>query len=105
MAVYQGIDQNGNAVTNVLSPTTTEKLTLAGSSLQFAANTSDQIQVYRLIAEVKINYLIGTNPTATTSTVYLPADTGEQILIYPGERLAAIGVGAVYLTSYRGALA
>lgn len=100
--VFQTIDDNGNPISNVLSPTTTEKKTLSGSSVQFAVNSTGRIQTYRLVADADIHYLIGENPTATTSTVYLPVDTGEQIAIFPGERLAAIGSGDVYLTSYRG---
>lgn len=103
MPIFQIIDQNGQAITNVLSPTTTEKQTLSGASVQFAVNNTDGVQAYRLVAEVDIHYKLGANPTATTSDVYLPADTGEQIVIFPGERLAAIGTGATYLTSYRGA--
>ena len=103
MPIFQIIDQNGQAITNVLSPTTTEKQTLAGSSVQFAVNNTGAVQAYRLYSEVDIHYLLGTNPTATTDNIPLPPDTAEQIVIFPGERLAAIGTGAVYLTSYRGA--
>lgn len=105
MPIYQAIDQNGNPISNVMCPTTTETQTLAGSSVQFAVNNTDAIQAYRLYSAVNIHYLIGTNPVATTSTVPLPATTAEQILIFPGERLAAIGTGAVSLTLYRGATA
>lgn len=103
MAIFQIIDQNGQAIGNVLSPTTTEKQTLSGSSVQFAVNETNAVQAYRIVADAAIHYKLGTNPTATTNDVYLPADTGEQIVIFPGERLAAIGTGDAYLTSYRGA--
>jgi len=36
---------------------------------------------------------IGVSPTATTSDVYMPADTPEYFTISPGEKVSAIQVG------------
>lgn len=95
----QAKDQGSNIVSNVFEWSgATQKLAMAGSSVQSTA--FDQDRVVRIVATAACNYAIGTNPTATSSTVYLPADSGEQILIRNGNKIAALAAsGSFYITN------
>ncbi len=87
------------AHTNIgLRPLTTSKVPMSGSSAQSSA-IGDNISFIRLVSDVSCHYAIGTNPTATTSSIYLPADDVEIIKISAGEKVAAIAAsGNLYVT-------
>jgi hypothetical protein len=50
------------------------------------------------VSDADCHYAIGTAPTATSSNVYLPSKSGEQILVKSGNKVAVIGSVNVYLT-------
>jgi len=82
-----------------LRPKSTSKVTMSGSSAQSSAIGAN-IQYVRLAADAACHYEIGVNPTATTSTVYLPANEIEIIKISEGEKVAGIcASGNLYVTS------
>ena len=82
-----------------LRPITTSKVAMSGTSAQSSAIGAN-IQYVRLVADANCHYNIGVNPTATTSTVYLPANEIETIKISEGEKVAGIcASGKLYVTS------
>jgi RNA:NAD 2'-phosphotransferase (TPT1/KptA family) len=82
-----------------LRPVTTSKVAMSGTSAQSSAIGAN-IQYVRLVADAACHYNIGVNPTATTSTVYLPANEIEIIKISEGEKVAGIcASGKLYVTS------
>ena len=80
-----------------MKPKTTEKITSSGTSVQSTA-ISDNIFYVRIAADAACHLEIGVNPTATTSSIYLPADDYEYFKIYPGEKIAVIGTVNLYVT-------
>jgi hypothetical protein len=102
MSEFQALDANGKPIGNVLTPDVTTKASLSGSSSQVFTNSLDIPVVVRILSEGGYShYLIGTNPTATTSHTPLPGDVAEQIQIPGGEKIAFIGSVPVYVTTYR----
>lgn len=80
-----------------MKPKTTEKITSSGTSVQSTA-ISDNIFYVRVAADADCHLEIGVNPTATTSSIYLPADDYEYFKISPGEKIAVIGSVNLYIT-------
>lgn len=71
-----------------------------GSSAQSAA-VDDTTFVVRLVATTDCFVALGANPTATTSSAYLPAGIVEYVSITPGHKVAALQVssgGNLYIT-------
>ena len=85
-----------------LFPIKTQKVTSSGSS----AATTDAIlahtQFVRLVATANGNVAFGGSTTATTSTMYIPANDIEIIKVRPGEKVAVIGSGDLYVTELSG---
>jgi hypothetical protein len=82
-----------------LRPKSTSVITMSGTSAQSSAIGAN-IQYVRLVADANCHYEIGANPTATTSTVYLPVGEIETIKISEGEKVAGIcASGNLYVTS------
>ena len=95
----QPIDGNKWPVTNTMEPSgATQKINSAGSSTQSTAFSTDTI--IRVVSDADCNFAIGTNPTATTSTAFLPSKSGEQMLIKAGNKIAVIGTVNLYVTTY-----
>lgn len=94
----QARDNGSKVVPNVFQPnsTTTQKINSAGSSTQSTAFAADTI--CRIVADADCHYAIGTNPTATTSSIFLPSKSGEQIQIKNGNKIAVIGTVNLYVT-------
>lgn len=96
-AARLALDGNGKPV-QVLSPISAEKLALsttAASAAAFSATTN----VIRIVADQPCFYRL--DGTATTSHVYLPADTVEYIKVSPGITLSVIlaaGTGSMYIS-------
>lgn len=80
-----------------MKPKTTEKITSSGTSVQSTA-ISDNIFYVRIASDADCHLEIGVNPTATTSSIYLPADDYEYFKISPGEKIAVIGSVNLYIT-------
>jgi hypothetical protein len=75
----------------------TEKVTSSGTSAQSAA-FADNIYYVRVVADAACHIEFGTNPTATTSKVYVPADDIEYFKVSPGEKVAVIGTVNLYVS-------
>mgnify|MGYP000853462726 FL=1 len=80
-----------------MRPVRTLKLSSSGTSSQTAAFGAN-IEYVRVITDADVHVEIGVNPTATTSTIYIPADDVEYFKVSEGEKLAAIGTANVYVT-------
>lgn len=80
-----------------MRPVRTLKLASSGTSSQTAAFGSN-IEYVRVITDADVHVELGVNPTATTSTIYIPADDVEYFKVSEGEKLAAIGTANVYVT-------
>ena len=79
----------GNSTDSLFAVVSTQKVSVASSSAQSAAIAAG-IHHVRLVATKNCHYLIGANPTATTSSVYLPGNVIEKIRLNPGEKIAVI---------------
>lgn len=62
-------------------------LAVTGASAQTAPLTAVLV---RLVATVACHIAVGSNPTATTGNLYLPAGTPEYFLIDSGQKIAAV---------------
>ena len=80
-----------------MKPTTTEKLASSGTSSQTAA-FADGIEYVRVIADADCHILFGSSPTATSSSIFIPADQPEIFKVNPGEKVAAIGSANVSIS-------
>ena len=90
-------DGNARAIP-VMKPVSTEKLAITTSAASAAARTN-QTNVLRIISDIACFY--STDTTATTSRVYLPADTIEYIKLETGDTLSVItasGSGSMYIS-------
>lgn len=94
----QARDNGSRIVPNVFEPSgTTQKISSSGSSAASTAFSADTI--CRIVASADCHYAIGTNPTATTSNVFLPSKSGEQILIKKNNKIAVIAASVdLYVT-------
>lgn len=80
----------------------------ASQAVSFSTSTqstavSAQTDVVRLVATTDCHVQIGTNPTATTSSAFLPAGVVEYVGIKGGDKVAAIqrsggSAGVLYVT-------
>ena len=75
----------------------TEKVISSGTSAQSAA-FADNIYYVRVVADAACHIEFGSNPTATTSKVYVPADDIEYFKVSPGEKVAVIGTVDLYVS-------
>lgn len=80
-----------------MRPVTTQKLASSGTSSQSSAFGSN-IEYIRLVSDAAVHVEFGKNPTATTSTIYIPAGDVEYFKVSEGEKIAAIGSANVYIT-------
>jgi hypothetical protein len=75
----------------------TEKVTASGTSVQSAA-FGENIEYVRIVADADCHIAFGVNPTATTSSIYVPADDVEYFKVSPGEKVAVIGSVNLYVS-------
>ena len=80
-----------------MRPIRTLKVESTGSSSQSTAFGAN-IEYVRIVADATCHIEFGVNPTATTSTIYIPAGDVEYFKISPGEKVAAIGSANLYIT-------
>mgnify|MGYP003154385708 FL=1 len=83
--------------------TSTANVATSTTSAQSAALGTAQSGVFwvRLCADTDTYYAIGSSPTATTSSTFLPADTIEIIKVDVGDKVAGIigtGTGILGVT-------
>ena len=80
-----------------MRPIRTLKVESTGTSSQSTAFGSN-IEYARVVADATCHIEFGVNPTATTSTIYIPAGDVEYFKISPGEKVAVIGSANLYIT-------
>ena len=85
-----------------LFPIKTQKVTSSGSSAATSAGMLAHTQFVRIVASANGHVAFGASPTATTSSMYIPANDIEIIKIRPGEKVAFIGSGDLYVTELSG---
>tara|TARA_Y100001938_G_scaffold134855_1_gene195819 strand:+ start:707 stop:982 length:276 start_codon:yes stop_codon:yes gene_type:complete len=85
-----------------LFPIKTQKVTSSGSSTATTDALLAHTQFVRLVATANGNVAFGASPTASTSTMYIPANDIEIIKVRPGEKVAFIGSGDLYVTELSG---
>lgn len=75
--------------TGALPPVAEQTRSISGSSAQSAAFNS-RTRFVRLHASVACHVTVGANPTATTSSMKLPADSTEYFGVAAGHKVAVI---------------
>lgn len=74
-------------------PGASQNVAIGGSSTQSAAFATSTSRV-RLSATGACHIALGTNPTATATSTYLPANVVEFVEVLGGEKVAVIQDGA-----------
>jgi hypothetical protein len=72
-----------------LQPILTQPVAVGASSTQSAAFTA-YTKTVRLIANTDCYVAFGSNPTASTSSLFLPAGSIEYFRVQPGSQIAVI---------------
>ena len=85
-------DSNGNVV-QAMAPGASQSVATSGSSAQSAAFGTDTT-VVRLMASQDVYLAFGSNPTATSTGLHLPAGVPEYFAVTAGEKVAALQVSA-----------
>lgn len=82
-------------------PGTSQVLTMSASSQQFSAVGAKTTVVRIATAGQAALIAFGTNPTATSASCFLAANSSELFAIHPGDKVAVLQggtAGSVYLT-------
>lgn len=77
-----------------------QEVAIGASSAQSTA-ISSQARKVRLSATSACHISIGTNPTATASGFYLPANVVDYLMVSPGQKIAVIqesGAGSLFIS-------
>lgn len=83
----QATDYRGRAIP-ILPAKSVEVITTSGVSQTSAILTTGAI---RIVCDQDIFYWVGKNPTASTSTIYLPANVVETVMVeVPGDMQLAV---------------
>lgn len=100
-AAYLG---SPNTVAQAMKIGTTLTRSLSGSSAQSSALNA-ATRLIRLVSSEACYVEIGSNPTATSSSMYLPANSPEYFVVEGGEIIAALqaGSGGVLFITQAGA--
>ena len=73
------------------------------TSSQQSTATDANTEYVRIMSDTNgVHIAFGASPTATTSSMYIPANDIEIIKIRPGEKVAFIGSGDLYVTELSG---
>ena len=73
---------------------THQSVAYTGTAGTVANTVTSGVQKVRVCASSACYIAIGVSPTATTASIYLPADTPEYFTIGPGEKVSAIQLSA-----------
>ena len=74
-----------------LGPTTVQMIALSGGTSTQSAAFGSQSEYVRICSNAAVHILFGSNPTATTSSIFIPANEPEIFKVSPGEKVAIIG--------------
>lgn len=86
------VDKNRSSI-QVLRPATTEKLATTQST-----TATTEMTVVRIIADGNCHIAIGSNPTATTSDIYVASGEYEYIKLDKGDKINVLGAN-LYVTT------
>ena len=86
-------NQNTGIDVQALKAGTVATVSVSSSSAQSAAHAATT-NVVRLVSTTDCHVAFGSNPTATTSSMYLPANQVEYFLVAASEKVAAIRANA-----------
>ncbi len=95
-------DQHNLHPIQALAPGTTQTITTSGSSAATSAGMLAHTHFVIFGASANGHVAFGASPTATASSMYIPANDSEIIKIRPGEKVAFIGSGDLYVTELSG---
>ena len=73
---------------------TSQVVAYTGTAGTISNAVASGVYVIRVVVTTAAHIAIGTDPTATTSDVYMPADTPEYFVVSPGEKVSAIQVSS-----------
>jgi len=93
-------NQNTGIDVQALKAGTVATVSVSSSSAQSAAHAATT-NVVRLVSTTDCHVAFGSSPTATTSSMYLPANQVEYFLVAASEKVAAIRAnadGTLYVT-------
>lgn len=93
------IDGNRNPIP-ALRPTTTTRVAISATAALSSPVTEDTIM--RVVADIDCFIAVGSNPTATNTSMFLPAKTPEYLKLAQTDRISALassGTGNIYLTT------
>ena len=80
---------------SIFRPRTTQNVAFTGTSARTAAGVGNFIQVVRVCATAACWIRVGNSTVvATTSDIYLPANTVDYLIVDPGSFIAAIQASA-----------
>ena len=74
-----------------LRPTTVQMIALSGTTSTQSAALGSQSEYVRICSNAAVHILFGANPTATASSIFIPANEPEIFKISPGEKVAIKG--------------
>ena len=86
-------NHNTGIAVQALQAGTVSTISVASSSAQSSAHAATT-NVVRLVSTTDCHVSFGSNPTATTSSMYLPANQVEYFLVAASEKVAAIRANA-----------
>ena len=92
------LDPNGNPLPYI-RPGATVKISPSGSSAATAAviHATEECLV-RIAVSAAMTLNFAASPTATTTDLFMPANTVDYFVIPAGYKIAALGTGDVYIT-------
>lgn len=82
------IDANGNVLQIGKMPEATTQVVTYTTSTQSAA-FSAETRFIRVIASAAAHLAFGSNPTATATSMWVPASTAEFFAVWPSQKVAA----------------
>jgi hypothetical protein len=75
-------------------PKTHQSVAYTGTAGTITNGIGAQIQVVRIVSTSACYVAFGVSPTATTSSIYMPADKPEYFTVAPGDKVSAVQVSA-----------
>ena len=86
-----GKDEDAKTVQAAKNPPVTDQTVTFTTTTQ-SATFNGKTKLIRIACASASHYLVGANPTATTSKALLPANTVEYLSVNPGDKIAFVDV-------------
>ena len=101
VSAIMAMDGNGNPIDNIFTPTGEVKVLASTSPTAVQSTVYSVNTLVEIVADGKLHYKIGTDPTATTNDRQLPSGTGKQMLIPAGYKISVLSASST-ATAYVG---